>query len=143
MILAHYAGSFTNRTPKKRIITKKYKTPVHPPRKPSEIRSSPPPNPLPNRRRTPEPISTRWRPQRRTYFWANQPTLPPRHIGQFPYPLRILRFHRRQPEQSSDFHQRSSFSRLIGSTTSSLKKTTMRRPSTPGQVSPASPLTSE
>jgi hypothetical protein len=36
--------------------------------KPSEIRSSPPPNPLPDRRRAPEPISTRWRLQTRAYF---------------------------------------------------------------------------
>src|SRR6185369_10049470 len=42
-----------------------------------------------------------------------------RHIGQLPYPRRILRFHRRQPEQSSDFHQRSFSSRLTRSTTSS------------------------
>jgi hypothetical protein len=32
---------------------------------------------------------------------------------------RILRFHHRQPEQCSDFFQRSSFLRLTGSTTSS------------------------
>jgi hypothetical protein len=36
-----------------------------------------------------------------------------------PVPRRILRFHRQQPEQSSDFHQRSSSSRLTGPTTSS------------------------
>jgi hypothetical protein len=35
------------------------------------------------------------------------------------YPRRILRFHHRQPEQCSDFFQRSSFFRLTGSTTSS------------------------
>jgi hypothetical protein len=36
--------------------------------KPSEIRSSPSSNPLLNRRQAPEPISKRWRTQRRAYF---------------------------------------------------------------------------
>jgi hypothetical protein len=50
---------------------------------------------------------------------ANQPsTLPPWRIGQLRHPRHNLRFHCRQPEQSSDF-QKSSSSRLTRSTTSS------------------------
>ena len=120
MILAHYTGPFTNRTPKKRKITKKSKTPIH---LPQSLQRS-----VRHCRRSRFPIVVGHQSQspqgggRRGGLTSgpNQPsTLPPKRIGQLPYPRRILRFHRRQPEQSSYFHQRSFSSRLTGSTTSS------------------------
>jgi hypothetical protein len=66
LILGHYTGLFTNKTRNKRKITKKFKL-LFISLEASVIRSLPLSKPFPNRRRAPEPNSTKWRPQRRAY----------------------------------------------------------------------------
>jgi len=68
LILAHYTDFFYKQDSKEKKNYKEVQRSGSSFSKPSEIRSSPPPKPLSNRRRAPEPISTRWRPQRRAYF---------------------------------------------------------------------------